>query len=339
MSSAALDIPAFLYAQQGDAPAPLVYTVNTGGAIQPTASTATFDGTGAGGNFLACLSFYAQSGELLSRVFPQTIIQAGDVAQVSYAPFPGGMTGSGAQSGIRFDVNNIGDWLNVHTTGDPGITFTADTSAAGGIILQTNDGDNGLFFLTKANDTGGTLTRDEGSGGVKTQVLGNGGYAVQNEGNGGTSVSDDGGGGLLLSTAGNSSYTSTGTTTINSSGVLDLFSPAGINVVDLAAGGVRLASVSGGILIQTAAGGPGTSIEGGSPIILNSDTSGATNTSTIQMRIDGTTNSFSVLNLAASQVYFNVRSDGRISMPLLPTSAAGLSSGDLWNNSGVVNIV
>jgi len=36
---------------------------------------------------------------------------------------------------------------------------------------------------------------------------------------------------------------------------------------------------------------------------------------------------------------FSVKRGGIINMPALPTSSAGLSSGDLWNNSGVVNII
>lgn len=36
---------------------------------------------------------------------------------------------------------------------------------------------------------------------------------------------------------------------------------------------------------------------------------------------------------------FMIRANGRISMPNLPTSSVGLSSGDVWNNSGVLNIV
>jgi hypothetical protein len=47
--------------------------------------------------------------------------------------------------------------------------------------------------------------------------------------------------------------------------------------------------------------------------------------STLYIQVDGTTQ-FAISN-------------GNISMPNLPTSSAGLSSGDLWNNSGVVNIV
>ena len=43
-------------------------------------------------------------------------------------------------------------------------------------------------------------------------------------------------------------------------------------------------------------------------------------------------------NLAGS-VLFRVRNNGEILMENLPTSSAGLASGALWNNSGVVNIV
>jgi hypothetical protein len=36
---------------------------------------------------------------------------------------------------------------------------------------------------------------------------------------------------------------------------------------------------------------------------------------------------------------FTARNDGHITMNQLPTSSAGLSAGELWNNAGVVNIV
>ena len=38
-------------------------------------------------------------------------------------------------------------------------------------------------------------------------------------------------------------------------------------------------------------------------------------------------------------VRMTVKASGVINMSGMPTSSAGLSSGDLWNNSGVVNIV
>lgn len=36
---------------------------------------------------------------------------------------------------------------------------------------------------------------------------------------------------------------------------------------------------------------------------------------------------------------FHIKDDGVVNMSNLPTSSAGLSSGDIWNNSGVLNIV
>jgi len=41
----------------------------------------------------------------------------------------------------------------------------------------------------------------------------------------------------------------------------------------------------------------------------------------------------------ASAVLLKVRNNGEVNMPSLPTAAAGLVSGDLWDNAGVVNIV
>ena len=55
--------------------------------LEPQAVTAHFDGAGAAGPFLACLSFYAQSGELMSRVFPEQQLAVGDDAVVTFAPF------------------------------------------------------------------------------------------------------------------------------------------------------------------------------------------------------------------------------------------------------------
>ena len=42
---------------------------------------------------------------------------------------------------------------------------------------------------------------------------------------------------------------------------------------------------------------------------------------------------------ASSTAHVTIKSNGRINMSSLPTSATGLSAGDLWNNLGVINIV
>ena len=47
---------------------------------------------------------------------------------------------------------------------------------------------------------------------------------------------------------------------------------------------------------------------------------------------------FGVTALSGASM-FKVRGDGTINFANLPTSSAGLSAGDIWNNSGVINIV
>jgi len=96
MSSTVAGVLPFEYAQLGSAPSPLEYPLPASVVVQLTAATATFDGTGAAGSFLACLSFYDQAGNKIVRVFPQTPVPAGEVADVNYAPFPGGLINNNA---------------------------------------------------------------------------------------------------------------------------------------------------------------------------------------------------------------------------------------------------
>ncbi len=55
--------------------------------IELASVTAVWDGGGASGAFLACLSLYSQSGVLLSRTFPNQTFAVGDDGTVTYAPF------------------------------------------------------------------------------------------------------------------------------------------------------------------------------------------------------------------------------------------------------------
>ena len=129
--------PPYLFGQQGSQPAPFEYDVPASLEVVPTAATATFDGTGASGDFLACLSFYSQAGNLLSRVFPTAKVTAGDVAQVSYAPFPGGMTSGGGGGTTGFE--QIYDAT--------GVSISAGNSAS--LPWKFSDGDT-LLDLTTA---------------------------------------------------------------------------------------------------------------------------------------------------------------------------------------------
>lgn len=52
-----------------------------------------------------------------------------------------------------------------------------------------------------------------------------------------------------------------------------------------------------------------------------------------------TTANFRIKNFNNTLVCFNVTENGKVSMPLIPTSAAGLSAGDVWNQNGHLRIV
>lgn len=45
------------------------------------------------------------------------------------------------------------------------------------------------------------------------------------------------------------------------------------------------------------------------------------------------------MKIASDGLDFALKTDAKVRMTNLPTSAAGLSTGDLWNNGGVINIV
>ena len=72
-------------------PTPFDYTLAMAQTFTPESAFATYDGTGAGSDFLACMSFLAPDGKRFMRVFPTTPVSAGDVADVTFAPFPGGI--------------------------------------------------------------------------------------------------------------------------------------------------------------------------------------------------------------------------------------------------------
>lgn len=61
----------------------------------------------------------------------------------------------------------------------------------------------------------------------------------------------------------------------------------------------------------------------------------------VHINAQGTTNSFTALRVAdsADTAAMRILGDLAILMENLPTSSAGLATGQLWNNSGVVNIV
>jgi hypothetical protein len=85
-------------ARPGPLAVPYTYTLGATEYLQVMAAFASWDGSGASGAFLPALSFYDGAGNRFMRVFPTTSIAQGGTADVTYAPFPGGLIKSG-QSG------------------------------------------------------------------------------------------------------------------------------------------------------------------------------------------------------------------------------------------------
>lgn len=77
----------------GNHAAPFSIPIAANQTLRVVTGFAHWDGTAASGAFLPALSFYAQNGALLSRTFPKDAVAQGGVADVSYAPFPGGVAG------------------------------------------------------------------------------------------------------------------------------------------------------------------------------------------------------------------------------------------------------
>lgn len=75
-----------LIGNDGPVDSPKTYRVPPGVGFVPTAVTARFDGTAAGGSFLPCLTFKSQSGLILQRQYPTEGADSGGDYIVSYRP-------------------------------------------------------------------------------------------------------------------------------------------------------------------------------------------------------------------------------------------------------------
>lgn len=88
MSSTAFDGAPYLFSQPGTFAAPYTFKVPATLEMRTDAASATYDGTGAGGDFLPALSFYSPEGIRLCTVPVQTTaLSPGQAAEVSWFPF------------------------------------------------------------------------------------------------------------------------------------------------------------------------------------------------------------------------------------------------------------
>ena len=84
--STTASVPPYLFSQEGTFDAPFTFEVPASLEVQPYTAHATFDGSGASGDFRPCLTFYSASGVVLGRYFPAEVLHSGDVAEVTYTP-------------------------------------------------------------------------------------------------------------------------------------------------------------------------------------------------------------------------------------------------------------
>lgn len=112
--------------------------------LRPQVVCAAWDGTGASGSFLACLSLYSQSGVLISRTAPPVTFAAGDTGVVTYAPFLGREPSVAPVAGFgpAFEVDNSSgadDWSDI---------WYAANGAASSVQVTSNAANT--FYLAPA---------------------------------------------------------------------------------------------------------------------------------------------------------------------------------------------
>lgn len=299
--------PTWLNTQNGETPAPYQYTFPPGLIAQLLSATATYDGSGASTPFLACLSFYSQTGNLLSRVFPQTPVPSGGTAQVSFAPFPGGLAGgSSGGSGWQFNTDNEGGWGEVtsNAEGPKGYgLFFADESGTGVAIITKNN-----VYLESTSGDEVQIGRTAGTAGVGIGQLANVlsfmlGKQVQIE------------------------CAASGMTITDSDGTV------GITIDSANAGAINVGTATNGVV--TVGGASQTLIKGDQTVTIDGGTSfvvAQSNNGQDGVYIDGAGDAY----LFASSFNLQVNETSGFTLNGLPTVAG--PSGTLWNNAGVVSV-
>lgn len=93
-------VPPYVFEQKGTFDAPFEFDVPASLEVRPETATAKFDGTGASGSFLACLTFYGSDGERLGRWFNPTVLAPGSKAEVTFTPPFGSAATNVTPSGV-----------------------------------------------------------------------------------------------------------------------------------------------------------------------------------------------------------------------------------------------
>lgn len=129
--------------------APLEYTLSSAEAIGVQAVSATFDGSAAAGAFLACCSFLAPDGRLIARCPTDASVAAGDVAEVTFAPFLGRGGGGGGGGVPTVSGEYVSQGSNTSIANNTTSTIVAPTHLSGPVL--------GTWFASAFHFTAGGL--------------------------------------------------------------------------------------------------------------------------------------------------------------------------------------
>lgn len=181
------------------------YNVPGSVIITPYSVSVQIDGSGASGNFLPCLSFYSQTGQLIARC-PAPQVTAGASVEASWFPHvaaPAAASGGG----IQYDVDNEGDWLYVGTTGTGagspfGRPIVFYDFEGGGVFLRSGGSDvstpgasldvaDGEIQLRTFTPDGDAINWDIGSG-ANLVGTSSSAWIFENDGTGGVQINSAG---------------------------------------------------------------------------------------------------------------------------------------------------
>lgn len=206
---------------------------------------------------------------------------------------------------ILFDATpQVGQWLDLATTGFGGAFGVGIGLGAldGGVQIQSDNTAPGSGFLQ-------LTSKGEANNGLNLDARDINNAGINNN------VRDDGNGGWNVDVRGASSGGAS--ITVHDSG--------DFNLSQNGSGQFNLVSPNGTITVDAQR-------------IFIADNGTGSGLDSISLRI-ADTNTFLIANLTSVAELFVVYAAGNIAMPELPTSTAGLGSGQLWRNGTVVNII
>jgi hypothetical protein len=205
--------------------------------------TASFDGGGAGGNWIPAVQVIDPSGFVVGTYTIGSTLAAGVSADVSWFPGVGSNTGASG-SGIQFNTDNEGGYLDIttHATDPGGLGMRIQDLSGGGTDIFSDGG-----MTVEDTSANGLVLNEAGSGGIFVRDQGDGGSTWLEAGVGGWEVNDSGGGGVKIQSTGTVTATAAGNATVQSSGGDAQVIANNTALLESNSGNVNVLAASGGI--------------------------------------------------------------------------------------------